>query len=181
MIARGRAYLKGAGQEGQLLSAHECEFCYTRVSWHFQLQWTIVRSAIMNGSEPCLFDRIGGHGGISALLRHFYADVRQHRLIGPVFNERIKDWTAHVAKIGEFWARLTGGPSSYSGQMPAKHLTLGLDPRHFGAWLELWDSNCRCYLKPREAEEMSALAHEIGRRLRIIVSGDDSANTLGHS
>jgi hemoglobin len=89
-----------------------------------------------------------------------------------VFNERIKDWPAHLAKIGEFWARVTGGQSSYSGQMPAKHLTLGLDPRHFATWLELWDSNCRCYLKPREAQEMSALAHEIGRRLRSIVSGD---------
>jgi len=132
----------------------------------------LLRIENMNQGDPSLFDRIGGQEGISTLLRHFYADVRQHRLIGPVFNERIKDWPAHLAKIGEFWARVTGGQSSYSGQMPAKHLTLGLDPRHFATWLELWDSNCRCYLKPREAQEMSALAHEIGRRLRSIVSGD---------
>ena len=134
----------------------------------------LLRIENMNQGDPSLFDRIGGQEGISTLLRHFYADVRQHRLIGPVFNERIKDWPAHLAKIGEFWARVTGGQSSYSGQMPAKHLTLGLDPRHFATWLELWDSNCRCYLKPREAQEMSALAHEIGRRLRSIVFGDDS-------
>ena len=127
----------------------------------------------MNRRDPRLFDRIGGRKRISTLLRYFYADVRQHQLIGPVFNERIKDWPAHLAKIGEFWARVTGGPSSYTGQMPAKHLTLGLDPRHFRAWLELWDSNCRCYLKPREAEEMSALAHDIGRRLGSIVFKDD--------
>ena len=87
----------------------------------------------MNQGNLSLYDRIGGRDGISILLRHFYADVRQHRLIGPVFNERIKDWPAHLAKIGEFWARVTGGPSSYSGQMPAKHLTLGLDPRHFAS------------------------------------------------
>lgn len=128
----------------------------------------------MNQASKSLFNRIGGQEGISTLLRHFYADVRQHRLIGPVFNERIKDWPDHLAKIGEFWARMTGGPSSYTGQMPAKHLGLGLDPRHFGAWLELWDSNCRCYLKPQEAQEMSVLAHEIGRRLMSIVAADDS-------
>src|SRR5438876_4844547 len=132
----------------------------------------------MNQDSPSLYDRIGGRDGISTLSRHFYADVRQHRLIGPVFDERIKDWPGHLATIGEFWARVTGGPSSYSGRMPAKHLTLDLDPRHFGAWLELWDSNCRCYLKPREAQEMSALAHEIGRRLRSIVSGDSEGIPL---
>jgi hemoglobin len=89
-----------------------------------------------------------------------------------VFNERIKDWPPHLAKIGEFWARVTGGPSNYSGLMPAKHLAGGIDARHFRAWLELWDSNCRCYLKPREAQEMSASAHKIGRRLQNVLSGD---------
>ena len=123
----------------------------------------------MNPEGASLYERIGGHEGIAKLLRHFYADVRQHRLIGPIFNERIQDWAAHLAKIGEFWARATGGPSRYSGQMPLKHLTLGLEPAHFGAWLELWDANCRSYLSPREAEEMSALAHGIGQRLRTIV------------
>jgi hemoglobin len=117
-----------------------------------------------------LYERIGGREAIAKLLRHFYADVRQHRVIGPIFNERIKEWPEHIAKIGEFWARATGGPSTYSGQMPLKHLNLGLESHHFGAWLELWEANCRGYLPAREAEEMIALAHEIGRRLRHIVS-----------
>ena len=128
----------------------------------------------MEQDSPKLYERIGGQEGIAQLLRHFYADVRQHQVIGPVFNARIKDWPAHLAKIGEFWARVTGGPSNYAGQMPAKHLGLGLDPRHFAAWLQLWDANCRCYLKPREAEEMSALAHGIGQRLRSIIFGTGS-------
>ena len=33
-----------------------------------------------------LYHRIGGHEGISRLLRHFYADVRQDPMIGPIFN-----------------------------------------------------------------------------------------------
>lgn len=117
-----------------------------------------------------LYDRVGGRTGIATLLRHFYADVRQHGLIGPVFNQRISDWPAHLAKIEEFWARVTGGPSVYSGQMPAKHTGLGLGANHFDAWLQLWESNCRCYCGPREAQEMIDLAHEIGRRLRSILS-----------
>ena len=125
-----------------------------------------------------LYDRIGGREGIATLLRHFYADVRQHELIGPVFNQQIRDWPAHLATIGQFWARITGGPSVYSGQMPAKHFGLGLDANHFGAWLQLWECHCRCYCKPREAQEMTKLACEIGRRLRSILSGHPATGAL---
>ncbi len=118
-----------------------------------------------------LYHRIGGHDGLLQLLRHFYADVRQHNVIGPIFNARIQDWPAHVAKIAEFWARVTGGPSTYTGQMPARHLGLGLAPEHFAAWLELWDFNCRRRLAAPEADAMSRLAHEIGERLSGIVFG----------
>jgi truncated hemoglobin YjbI len=31
-----------------------------------------------------LYQRIGGREGISNLLKHFYADVRQDPLIGPI-------------------------------------------------------------------------------------------------
>lgn len=116
-----------------------------------------------------LFERIGGKEKLRTFLWHFYADVRQHQVIGPIFNARIKDWPEHVSKIAEFWARATGGPSDYTGQMPLKHLTLGLEPKHFAAWLELWDWNCKRHLGPAEAAEMSALAHGIGARLRQIV------------
>ena len=128
----------------------------------------------MNPNIRSHYDRIGERDGLTTLLRHFYADVQQHELIGPVFNQHIEDWPAHLAKIQEFWVRITGGPSHYFGQMPAKHFNLGIDPRHFGAWLELWEFNSRCYLKPQEAQEMSQLAHEIGRRLRSIISSEET-------
>jgi hemoglobin len=116
-----------------------------------------------------LYERIGGRDGLACLLQHFYSDVRQHSLIGPVFNKQIDDWPTHLEKIGSFWARLTGGPSGYSGQMPMKHLNLGIEAQHFAAWLELWSFNCRNYLKKTEAEEMICMAQEIGRRLKSIL------------
>jgi hemoglobin len=117
-----------------------------------------------------LYERIGGHAGLAVLLRHFYADVRQHRVIGPIFNERIHDWPEHLEKIAEFWARLTGGPSTYAGAMPARHLALGLQPAHFAAWLDLWEFNCRRHLNPLEAQELSDLARQIGSRLSSFIS-----------
>jgi hemoglobin len=127
--------------------------------------WHIGRD--MN--EVSLYERIGGRESLALLLRHFYSDIRQHNLVGPIFNEKIKDWPAHLETIGSFWARLTGGPSNYSGGMPMKHLSLGLSWSHFQAWLQLWEFNCRKYLKAVEAQEMINLAHEIGRRLRGII------------
>jgi hemoglobin len=123
----------------------------------------------MNLICKSLYDRIGGRETLAYLLRHFYSDIRQHKLVGPIFNEHIKDWPAHLEIIGSFWARLTGGPSTYSGQMSAKHLNLGLNANHFHAWLELWEFNCRKNLKTVEAQEMISLAHELGRRLKGII------------
>jgi len=120
-------------------------------------------------SKSSLYEQIGGHAGLQNLLRHFYADVRQHALLGPIFNRQIEDWPAHLEKIASFWARLTGGPTTYSGQMPIKHLNLGIEPHHFSAWLELWSFNCKTQLKEPAAQEMTALAQELGRRLKGFV------------
>lgn len=120
-------------------------------------------------TEQSLYERIGGHDELARLLQHFYSDVRQHALIGPIFNRQIEDWAAHLEKIGSFWARLTGGPSGYSGQMPLKHFNLGIDASHFNVWLQLWTFNCRSHLKETEAQEMIAMAQEIGRRLKSFV------------
>ncbi len=120
-------------------------------------------------TQQSLYERIGGRGGIALLLRHFYSDVRQHTLLGPIFEQQIDDWPVHMEKIGSFWARVTGGPSEYSGQMPAKHLNLGIEARHFAAWLQLWSFNCSSYLKQDEAREMITLAHEVGKRLKNIL------------
>lgn len=117
-----------------------------------------------------LYRRIGGHDGLAKLLRHFYADVRQHKIIGPIFNERIHDWNSHLATIGNFWALQTGGPSTYRGGM-GKHISLPIEPEHFNHWLALWEFNCRRHLPAAEAEEMISLAHQIAGNLRRMVFG----------
>jgi hemoglobin len=118
-----------------------------------------------------LYQRLGGHEGIVRLLRPFYVDVRQHNLLGPIFNSRIDDWPAHLATIAEFWDRHTGGPSSYGGGFASAHLPLGIHSEHLAAWLGLWELNCRRHLAAPEADEMIELAHELGGHLMRIVTG----------
>ncbi len=115
-----------------------------------------------------LYNRLGGHESILKLIRPFYADVRQHAVLGPIFAAHIPDWPAHLLKITEFWALQTGGESKYRGGFAGAHLSLGLRPEHFQHWLALWEWNSTRQLPPAEAREMIALAHEFGRRLRMI-------------
>ncbi|HZQ45549.1 MAG TPA: group III truncated hemoglobin [Verrucomicrobiae bacterium] len=113
-----------------------------------------------------LFERLGGRPGLLRLLHHFYADVRQHQLLGPIFERQIENWPEHIEKIADFWTQVTGGPSVYAGGMPARHIPLGLREEHFQSWLGLWDVNCRIWLSAGCAAELSAMARQIGRRLR---------------
>ena len=116
-----------------------------------------------------LYQRIGGSEGLSRLLRHFYADVRQDPLIGPIFNTQIKDWKHHLAVIASFWETIIGGPSTYARPMPMKHLTLRLREEDFERWLFLWQANCRAQLSSDVAKEMIDLANHIAHRLRTIL------------
>lgn len=116
-------------------------------------------------SDVSLYERLGGHEGILKLIKPFYIDVRQHAVLGPIFNAHIEDWPAHLDKITEFWALQTGGESRYRGGFAGAHMPLGLKPEHFQMWLGLWEFNASRQLPPTEAAEMKALAHEFARRL----------------
>lgn len=120
-------------------------------------------------SPSPLFARLGGRTKLLELLRYFYADVRQHRDLGPIFAAHITDWPAHLEKIADFWSGATGGPAAYHGPMPAKHVPLGLNETHFQAWLGLWSRHCHARLAPAEAVELISVAETIGQRLRHIV------------
>lgn len=129
----------------------------------------------MHPSVQSLYERIGGREKLAILLKHFYADVRQHHLLGPVFNRHIHDWPAHLSHIGEFWSRLAGGPSHFEGSLPLKHARLGIGAHHFDAWLELWKFNCVRQLPPQEANEMIDLAQMIGKRLQHLLAAAPGA------
>jgi hemoglobin len=121
--------------------------------------------------DQSLCERLGGHAGILKLLKPFYADIRQHALLGPIFHAHIQDWDAHLVKIADFWALQTGGESRYRGGFAGAHMGLGLQPEHFQNWLALWEFNNARSLPAREASEMNALAHELGRRLAAMTQG----------
>ena len=122
-------------------------------------------------ADQSLYERLGGHEEILKLIKPFYADVRQHAIVGPIFNAHIQDWPAHLEKIADFWALQAGGASRYRGGFAGAHMSLGLQAEHFQHWLSLWELNNARSLASREAEEMNALAQRLAGPLFEVTQG----------
>jgi hemoglobin len=104
---------------------------------------------------------------IERVVAAFYARIRAHPVLGPVFAAHVHDWPAHEAKIARFWASVILHERSYDGNPLAVHLKAGnVRPGMFSVWLELFDSVLKDELRPEQAAAWSELAHRIGRSLR---------------
>jgi hemoglobin len=104
---------------------------------------------------------------IDRVVASFYAEIRQHPGLGPVFNAHVTDWPAHEAKIVGFWRNAICFERSYDGNPLEVHQRAGnVRPGMFDPWLGLFDSVLKRELRPETAAAWSALAHRIGRGLR---------------
>ncbi|MEC7796940.1 MAG: group III truncated hemoglobin [Pseudomonadota bacterium] len=101
---------------------------------------------------------------IDALVEGYYARVRDDRLIGPIFADRIADWGPHLAQMKLFWSSVALSSGVYQGRPMPKHLPLPIDARHFDRWLELFAETARDLCPP------VATAHFIERARRIAQS-----------
>lgn len=105
---------------------------------------------------------------IDTVVSEFYAVVRSHPGLGPVFASHVSDWTAHEAKIGRFWRNAILLERVYDGNPMAVHRAAGnVKGPMFDVWLGLFDSVLARNLPPETAAAWSALAHRIGRGMRM--------------
>ncbi|WP_022704583.1 group III truncated hemoglobin [Pseudorhodobacter ferrugineus] len=113
------------------------------------------------------------HAQIDAVVADFYAAIRAHPKLGPVFAAHVTDWPPHEAKIARFWRNAILFERSYDGNPMAVHKAAGnVRPGMFDDWLALFDATLARQLPPETATQWSALAHRIGRGLRMgVVEG----------
>jgi len=104
---------------------------------------------------------------IVAVVTEFYALVRGHPGLGPVFAAHVTDWPAHEEKITRFWANAILRERGYDGNPQAVHVAAkDVRPEHFDVWLALFDGVLHRQLPEPQAAAWSALAHRIGRGFR---------------
>lgn len=108
---------------------------------------------------------------IERVVARFYASVREHPTLDPIFAAHVTDWPAHEAKIADFWAGIILHMPGYGGNPVAAHVQAGnVRPGMFAVWLALFDTTLAAELHPDTAAAWSALAHRIGRTMRAAVT-----------
>jgi hemoglobin len=84
---------------------------------------------------------------ITSLIHTFYAEVREDKLLGPIFNTMIKDWDQHLNLLVDFWETNLFFIKKYTGNPLDAHVKADklndyqINEYHFGIWLNLWFKN----------------------------------------
>ncbi len=74
------------------------------------------------------------------MVHEFYARVRKHDVLGPVFNNRLEGrWDYHLSNMIDFWSNVLLRTGRYFGNPAMKHRQVPtIEREHFGIWLELF-------------------------------------------
>lgn len=81
---------------------------------------------------------------VSRLVNTFYAKIRVDETLGPIFNAIVTDWDVHLSRLTDFWESQLFLKRTYLGNPLAVHQHVdsvtegGINPLHFGLWLNLW-------------------------------------------
>lgn len=114
---------------------------------------------------------------IDRVLARFYAQIRAHPELGPIFAAHVTDWPEHEAKIGRFWRNALLLQGGYSGNPMQVHMAAGnVRAAHFPVWLALFDDVLAQELPGDLAQSWSAFAHRIGRGLSYGLPAEDPSD-----
>ena len=91
---------------------------------------------------------------IKVLVDTFYERIREDKLLGPIFDERIQDrWPIHLEKMYKFWQTVLLQEHTYFGSPFPPHMQLPVDHQHFAAWLKLFNATVDELFTGEKAEE----------------------------
>lgn len=87
---------------------------------------------------------ISSREDVAVLVTTFYSRIREHEILGPFFNQTIKDWPAHLEQLTTFWESQLFLNRSYTGDPINAHCRVdrafdhSITPEHFGQWIQVW-------------------------------------------
>jgi hemoglobin len=108
---------------------------------------------------------------IKLLVDEFYGKVREDELIGPIFNEVIKDnWTAHLEKMYSFWQTVLLQEMTYKGAPFPKHMKLPVEQEHFDRWLQLFYETIDSYFFGEKADELKMRSRKMAEMFMMKIN-----------
>ena len=124
---------------------------------------------------------IGTMEDIRLLVNSFYEKVRADILLGPIFNDAIRDrWPQHLEKMYRFWQTVLLGEHTYYGSPFSPHARLPVAQIHFDTWLKLWHDTIDTYFSGPKGEEAKWRGDKMAVMFlsKIEYYGDNSAMPL---
>ena len=112
-------------------------------------------------------------GDVALLVRSFYEKVRADDVLGPFFNNTIKDWEAHLELLTTFWESSLFLKTKYLGNPLEAHVKVDkqhhhiITELHFGLWLNLWYQTIDELFEGDYAENAKRRARKMGTFLYL--------------
>ncbi len=110
---------------------------------------------------------------ISDLVDRFYTKVRKDPEIGPVFNDAVENWDAHLELLKDFWSTVLLTTGRYKGNPLLAHFQLPIENRYFGRWLMLFEETAR-EVMPAKADIVIRRAEQIAANMKRVLAMKES-------
>ncbi len=103
---------------------------------------------------------------IIQLVNSFYESIRKDAVLGPIFNQHVKDWDTHLSTMVDFWSSTLRGSARFRGAPMPKHTALpGLSYKLFERWLTLFRQTTDALPNTALGQRASELARRIAKSL----------------
>lgn len=104
---------------------------------------------------------------IKLLVDTFYQRIQTNELLGPIFNERIKNnWPEHLDKMYRFWQTVLLEKYTYNGRPFPPHAQLPIAGQHFDQWLALFTKTVDELFTGDKATEAKWRANKMATRFQ---------------
>jgi hemoglobin len=107
---------------------------------------------------------------IASLVEHFYAKVRVDPEIGPVFNDAVQNWDAHLALLKDFWSTVLLTTGRYKGNPLLAHFRLPIEERYFARWLTLFSETANEVMTTSKATFIVQKANLIAINMKRVLA-----------
>ncbi|MCX7256380.1 MAG: group III truncated hemoglobin [Polaromonas sp.] len=121
---------------------------------------------------------------IVQLVYGFYDAVRADAVLGPIFNQHVRNWDTHLPVMVDFWSSALRGTARFKGSPMPKHAALpGLSVELFQHWLALFRQTTAALPNAALADKANELAKRIAQSLwygyQMSQAGDKPAHAHG--
>jgi hemoglobin len=107
---------------------------------------------------------------IASLVERFYAKVRVDPEIGPIFNDAVQNWDAHLALLKDFWSTVLLTTGRYKGNPLLAHFRLPIEERYFARWLTLFSETANEVMTASQARIILEKADLIAMNMKRILA-----------